>query len=125
MHSARWERRCARLISPTDHAWAERVGEPGQTALLNQMLGEDWWHQGMRTHTVLDTRIPLSWGHKYHLYRDSMNPVMTAKFMRQGRIPHRSPVADNLFLCGSSTHPGQWVSFCAISGILAAEAADR
>ena len=52
----------------------------------------------------------------------SMNPVMTARFMRQGRIPHASPVADNLYLAGSSTHPGQWVSFCAISGILAADA---
>ncbi len=114
----------ARLVSPTDHTWAAGVGEPGQTELLNQMLGEDWWHQGIRKHTVLDTRIPQSWGRKYHLYRDSMNPVMTAKFMRQGRIPHHSPVADNLFLCGSSTHPGQWVSFCAISGVLAAQSAD-
>ena len=26
-----------------------------------------------------------------------------------------------LYLAGSATHPGQWVSFCAVSGILAAD----
>jgi phytoene dehydrogenase-like protein len=51
-----------------------------------------------------------------------MNPVMTARFMREGRLPHRSPHVRGLYLAGSSTHPGQWVSFCAISGILAADA---
>jgi phytoene dehydrogenase-like protein len=51
-----------------------------------------------------------------------MNPTMTAAFMRKGRIAHQSPVADNLRLCGAATHPGQWVSFCAISGVLAADA---
>ena len=54
------------------------------------------------------------------LYRDSMNPVMTAKLMREGRLPHRVPGVKGLYLAGASTHPGQWVSFCAISGILAA-----
>jgi phytoene dehydrogenase-like protein len=49
-----------------------------------------------------------------------MNPVMTARLMRRGRLPHRAPGARGLYLCGSSTHPGQWVSFCAISGVLAA-----
>jgi phytoene dehydrogenase-like protein len=41
--------------------------------------------------------------------------------MRAGRIAHRSPHVKGLYLAGSSTHPGQWVSFCAISGILAAD----
>ena len=50
-----------------------------------------------------------------------MNPVMTARFMRAGRLAHRSPHARGLYLAGSSTHPGQWVSFCAVSGILAAD----
>jgi phytoene dehydrogenase-like protein len=52
-----------------------------------------------------------------------MNPTMTASFMREGRLAARSPAADNLYLCGSATHPGQWVSFCAISGVLAADLA--
>jgi phytoene dehydrogenase-like protein len=56
-----------------------------------------------------------------HLYRDSMNPVMTRRLMLGGRIAHRSPWVKGLYLAGASTHPGQWVSFCAISGILAAE----
>jgi phytoene dehydrogenase-like protein len=50
-----------------------------------------------------------------------MNPVMTTRFMRAGRLAHRSPYVKRLYLAGSSTHPGQWVSFCAISGILAAD----
>jgi phytoene dehydrogenase-like protein len=50
-----------------------------------------------------------------------MNPVMTARMMRQGRIAHKSPIVEGLYFAGSSTHPGQWVSFCAISGILAAK----
>lgn len=113
----------ARLLSPTDHAWAERVGPVGQREHLEQLLAEDWWHGQVPTRRILTTRIPSEWGRRYHLYRESMNPVMTARFMRKGRIPHRSPVADNLFLAGSSTHPGQWVSFCAMSGLLAGRAA--
>jgi phytoene dehydrogenase-like protein len=50
-----------------------------------------------------------------------MNPVMTARLMRRGRVSHRSPWVRGLYLAGSSTHPGQWVSFCAISGVLAAD----
>ena len=30
-------------------------------------------------------------------------------------------LARGLYLAGSATHPGQWVSFCAISGVLAAD----
>jgi phytoene dehydrogenase-like protein len=43
--------------------------------------------------------------------------------MRRGRLAHRSPHAARLYLAGSATHPGQWVSFCAISGVLAADLA--
>jgi phytoene dehydrogenase-like protein len=113
----------ARLLSPTKHDWAAAVGEEGQQAHLDALLAEDWWHADVPDATVLARRVPSDWGRRYHLYRDSMNPVMTAQFMRRGRLPHQSPIADNLFLAGSSTHPGQWVSFCAISGILAAKAA--
>jgi phytoene dehydrogenase-like protein len=61
------------------------------------------------------------WGAQFHLYANSMNPTMTARFMRAGRLAHRSPFVRGLYLAGSATHPGQWVSFCALSGILAAD----
>ena len=112
-----------RLVSPTRHAWAADVGPDGQREFLERILAETWWRRGVSEHRVLETRIPQEWGQQYLLYRDSMNPVMTARFMREGRLAHRSPVADNLYLAGSATHPGQWVSFCAISGVLAVEEA--
>jgi len=111
----------ARLIAPMDHAEAERVGPDGQRAYLERVLAEDWWREGIAEHRVVATRVPAEWGRQYHLYRDSMNPVMTARFMRQGRLAHRSPHVTGLYLAGSSTHPGQWVSFCAVSGVLAAD----
>ncbi len=114
----------ARLLSPMRHDEAARLGELGQRAHLDALLGESWWRDGVGDHEVVATRIPVEWGRRYHLWRDAMNPVMTAAFMRSGRIPQQSPIADNLYLCGSSTHPGQWVSFCAISGVLAVEQAD-
>lgn len=111
-----------RVLSPTDHEWAGRVGPSGQRAYLDRVLAEPWWRAGVTSERVVATRIPDEWGRAFSLYNQSMNPTMTASFMRQGRLPHVSPLADNLFLCGSATHPGQWVSFCAISGILAANA---
>ncbi len=93
----------ARFLSPVDHAWAERVGPEGQRRHLEAAIA----HAQRR----------------YHLYRDSMNPVMTAAFMRRGRMPHHGLLADDLTLVGSATHPGQWVSFCAISGVVAARGA--
>ncbi len=110
-----------RLVAPTDHAWAEREGSGGQRALLDRLLEEPWWRPGVGAHEVVASRVPVEWGHEFHLWRDSMNPTMTAEFMRHGRLAHRSPVADNLLLCGSATHPGQWVSFCAMSGVLAVD----
>ena len=103
------------------HARAEREGQAGQRAYLNRILEETWWRGYVTDSRVVATRIPAEWGAQYHLYRDSMNPVMTARFMRAGRMAHRSPYVPGLYLTGSSTHPGQWVSFCAISGILAAD----
>jgi phytoene dehydrogenase-like protein len=110
----------ARLISPMRYEAAERLGIEGQRDYLNQLLEESWWREGIDEYRVVDTRVPSEWGVQYNLYRDSMNPVMTAGFMRAGRLAHRSPYAHGLYLAGSSTHPGQWVSFCAISGVLAA-----
>ena len=112
-----------RVVSPTPHLWAERAGAEGQRALLARILAEPWWQAGVREPRVVASRIPIEWGRDFHLWRDSMNPTMTARFMRRGRLAHQSPVADNLLLAGSATHPGQWVSFCAISGVLAAEQA--
>lgn len=111
----------ARLISPMRYEEAERLGVEGQRDYLNQLIEESWWREGVDDYRVLDTRVPSEWGTQYNLYRDSMNPVMTAGFMRAGRLAHKSPYARGLYLAGSSTHPGQWVSFCAISGILAAD----
>jgi len=111
----------ARLIAPMAHADAEQAGQEGQHAYLERVLAELWWRDGITDHRVVATRIPAEWGRQYHLYRDSMNPVMTARFMRQGRLAHRSPHVAGLYLAGSATHPGQWVSFCAVSGILAAD----
>jgi phytoene dehydrogenase-like protein len=110
----------ARLISPMRYEAAERLGIEGQRDYLNQLLEESWWREGIDEYRVVETRVPSEWGAQYNLYRDSMNPVMTAGFMRAGRLAHRSPYAHGLYLAGSSTHPGQWVSFCAISGVLAA-----
>lgn len=111
----------ARLIGTMDHATAERQGPSGQRAYLERLLAEGWWREQVEEVRVLETRLPGDWGRQFHLYRDSMNPVMTAAFMRAGRLAHRSPHVHGLYLAGSSTHPGQWVSFCAISGILAAD----
>jgi phytoene dehydrogenase-like protein len=111
----------ARLLGPMDYGRAQRDGPAGQRAYLDSMLAEKWWRQHVSEVRVLATRIPADWGKEFHLYRDSMNPVMTAQFMRAGRLAHRSPWLRGLYLAGSSTHPGQWVSFCAISGVLAAD----
>lgn len=111
----------ARLIAPMSHAGAERGGPSGQREYLDRILAESWWREQVDDYRVLDARIPAEWGEQYQLYRESMNPVMNAQFMRAGRLAHRSPYLRGLYLAGSSTHPGQWVSFCAISGILAAD----
>jgi phytoene dehydrogenase-like protein len=111
----------ARLLGPIDHAKAQRIGPEGQAEYLEKLLEEKWWQEGISEYRVLARRTPTEWGSEYSLARDSMNPVMTAKFMREGRLAHRSPDLRGLYLAGSATHPGQWVSFCAISGVLAAD----
>jgi phytoene dehydrogenase-like protein len=111
----------ARLISPLAHAEAARLGPEGQHELMDEHLAESWWQAGIQEYQVLHRRTTFEWGRDYHLYRDSMNPVMTSRLMLQGRLAHRSPTVRGLYLTGSSTHPGQWVSFCAIAGVLAAD----
>jgi phytoene dehydrogenase-like protein len=115
--------RPARLIAPMAYAEARRVGPTGQRAYLERVLDEPWWRAHVGEARVVETRTPADWGAACHLHRESMNPVMTARFMRAGRLAHRSPFLDRLYLAGSATHPGQWISFCAISGVLAADRA--
>jgi phytoene desaturase len=110
----------ARLMAPMRHDRAEAGGEAGQQAFLKRVLAEEWWRQPFDDVRVLQTRIPKQWGSALHLFRNSMNPVMTGEFMRAGRLAHRSPWLYRLYLTGSATHPGQWVSFCAVSGVLTA-----
>ncbi|MDP2340185.1 MAG: FAD-dependent oxidoreductase [Deltaproteobacteria bacterium] len=112
-----------RIVAPLSHAVAQSLGEAGQQALLDRLLDEAFVKHNVGDFVVVRRRVPASWGRAHTLYQDSMNPVMTAKFMRKGRLPHRVPDVDGLFLVGSSTHPGQWVSFCLISGVLGARAA--
>jgi phytoene dehydrogenase-like protein len=111
----------ARLLGPMDHEKAQNMGSAGQLHYLEKLLAEKWWQQGISEFRLLSKRTPVEWGSEYSLAQDSMNPVMTAKFMREGRLAHRSPDLRGLYLAGSATHPGQWVSFCAISGVLAAD----
>jgi len=102
------------------HEVAEGLSVAEQQDHLARLLAESWWQEHVEDFRILATRVPSEWGAQYNLYKNSMNPVMTAGFMRAGRLAHKSPYARGLYLAGSSTHPGQWVSFCAISGILAA-----
>ena len=106
-----------RMIMPFDR----NTSEQEQSAELQRMLDDPWWRAGISDHEIVGTRVPSEWGQEFRLHRDSMNPVMTARFMRAGRLAHRSPYVRGLYLAGSSTHPGQWVSFCAVSGVLAAD----
>jgi phytoene dehydrogenase-like protein len=115
----------ARLMAPLGHAQAEALGRTGQEAFLDDVLQEAWWRDGVDEVRVVARRVAADWGAEFRLHRDSMNPAMTARLMRAGRLPHRSPHVRGLYLAGSATHPGQWVSFCAISGVLAADCLAR
>lgn len=111
----------ARLIVPMRHDQAVAGGAAAQQEFLARILEEPWWKEHVGEARVLATQTPTQWSREFHLYRESMNPVMTARFMRSGRLAHRCPHVRGLYLAGSATHPGQWVSFCAISGVLSAD----
>lgn len=115
--------RPARLIVPLAHSLVETLSETGQSELVARYIDEPWWTAQVSDARVLSIRRPCDWRTEFGLHRGAMNPVMTARLMRRGRLPHRLPEMPGLYLCGSATHPGQWVSFCAISGILAADMA--
>lgn len=118
-----WQRIAELAASQPDiaHDLATSGGESFQRRFLDRVLAEDWWRRHCGDARVLATRIPAEWAASYSLHGEAMNPVMTAAFMRAGRLPHRSPRIPRLYLAGSATHPGQWVSFCVISGVLAAD----
>lgn len=109
----------ARLVFPLPHKLSMNLSDEDCKKLIDSVLQETWWKAGITEFEVLSYNTPSTWSEKFVLYNKSMNPVMTSKFMRMGRIHHKSPYFKGLHFCGSSTHPGQWVSFCAISGILA------
>lgn len=111
-----------RVVAPLDHAVAERLDAAGQGAALDRVLAEPWVQKNVDAAREVARLVPATWGRRVVLHRDSMNPTMTARFMRQGRLPHRITCPEGLFLVGSATHPGQWVSFCLISGVLGARA---
>jgi phytoene dehydrogenase-like protein len=111
-----------RLVAPLDHRLAGTLDEDAQRTALRAMVDDSWWRDGLSRIEVLAARTPRQWGRDINLYRDSMNPSMNRRLMLRGRLAHRSPWIGGLYLAGASTHPGQWVSFCAISGVLAANA---
>jgi phytoene dehydrogenase-like protein len=86
----------ARLISPMKYEVAKDLSVGQQLDYLDQLLAESWWHDGLDEFRVLATCVPSEWGAQYNLYKNSMNPVMTAGFMRAGRLAHRSPYAHGL-----------------------------
>ncbi len=114
------ERTPARIVAPLAYDIAEHLASGGQDALLERVVKDPRFAEALGPFEVLARRTPRIYGQRHWLHRDSMNPVMTAAFMRKGRLPHRLKKPKGLYLVGSSTHPGQWVSFCSISGILGA-----
>ncbi len=115
----------ARLVAPLDYEQAKKMSESEQLALINEQIDSPWWQENIDDFKIIHKRTTYDWGSKFHLHNNSMNPVMTAEFMRKGRMPHKSKYMDNLYFCGSSTHPGQWVSFAAISGVLSSNLIDK
>ena len=115
------EWKTARLIFPLPHDYTLELSDENCDKIIQKVLNESWWKDGITDYKVLSYNTPNSWSEKFTLYKKSMNPVMTSEFMRQGRIKHKSPYFKGLYFTGSSTHPGQWVSFCSISGILTAQ----
>lgn len=111
----------ARIVAPLPHHIAEKMSKNDEIAIIEKLLTQAWWKKGILDYEVLHRRTSKDWGSDFNLYRNSMNPVMTASFMRKGRMPHKSKYYKGLYFCGSSTHPGQWISFCSISGILASQ----
>ena len=115
-HTDDWMK--ARLVFPLPYDYANKMSEEQCLELIQNVLNESWWKKGITDYKVVGYNTPATWSEKFNLYNKSMNPVMTSEFMRMGRIHYKSNYFKGLYFAGSSTHPGQWVSFCSISGIL-------
>jgi phytoene dehydrogenase-like protein len=109
----------ARLIATIEHSEARKLGPEGQRAWFQACITDPWWKDAGEAR-VLAIRTPSDWGGQFLLPHDAMNPAMTAKFMRRGRLPYKNPDVRGLYIAGSATHPGQFVAFCAQSGVHAA-----
>ena len=120
-----------RLIAPLSHDEGRRLGPAGQRDQLDRYVAERWWRcqsPGFRRADELEvelvaTRTIDEWSRTFRLRDDAMNLAMARRQMLEGRLPHTVAAVPGLHLTGSWTHPGQWISFCAVSGVLAADAA--
>lgn len=110
-----------RLITPLAYQDAQSWSESLVEARIQELFAESWWRTDVQKAEILGWRSPRRWADAFHLYGGAMNPVMTKELMRKGRLRHQSPYVKGLYLAGSGTHPGQWVSFCALSGLSAAQ----
>lgn len=116
--------RAGRIVAPLSHERAKKLGEAGQRDLLNAMVEDrSWWGEGIEDARVVGTRLVSDWGREFRLRDDAMNLVMARRQLLLGRLPHRIAHVRGLYLAGSWTHPGQWISFCSVSGVLSADQA--
>lgn len=115
--------RAGRIVAPLSHERASVLGPNGQRELLDQMVEASWWRDGIDGAEVVHTRLVSDWGSEFRLRDDAMNLVMARRQLLLGRLPHRIAHMPGLYLAGSWTHPGQWISFCSVSGVLAADRA--
>ena len=115
--------RASRIVAPLSHDRARALGDDGQRRLLDRLVAAPWWRSDVDQVEVVGTRLVSDWGREFRLRDDAMNLIMARRQLLLGRLPHRIRHIPGLFLAGSWTHPGQWISFCAVSGVLAADQA--
>ena len=115
--------RAGRIVAPLSHDRAAQLGNAGQRALLDRLVDASWWRAGIDDVEIAATRLVSDWGREFRLRDDAMNLIMARRQLLLGRLPHRIAHMPGLYLAGSWTHPGQWISFCSVSGVLAADQA--
>lgn len=110
----------AKLFTHLDHDAALKLGHDGQLELMDELVQDKWWQTNISGYKILHKRSTYEWGTEFNLYRDSMNPVMSSKFITEEHTPYKSKYIKHLYHTGSSTSLGQGINLCAISGIHAA-----